>query len=207
MRISMRRGDIKWIRFLVNIPSGITTDIDFTNIYFTVKKKTTDKSYLFQKSLQRNEIYKLDIGDYQFKIDAADTERLNVGEYKFDIQLSYLNLLKESFVGDLILKEEVTYIDNEDYVDGDASIPSSANTYQETTILEIPDYHIITLSSPDIVTTETSDYNELFHKPIINNVELKGSLSLEDLGIQPGETLIPFTDEELEDIVENTEGE
>ena len=86
MRIAMPRGDIKWVRFLINTPSGTSTDLDFTNIYFTVKKNTKDRIFLFQKSLKRNEIYKLGLGDYQLKIDPPDTNKLVVGDYKFDIQ-------------------------------------------------------------------------------------------------------------------------
>lgn len=114
MRIAMRRGDIKYVRFLVNDPNGTATDIDFTEIYFTVKKKSSDRLFCFQKRLSDGGIEKLDISDYQIKIEPKDTAKLVAPkEYVFDIQLDYKNLVKETFVGDFVLKDEVTYPENE----------------------------------------------------------------------------------------------
>ena len=109
MRIAMRRGDIKWVRFVVNAPNGYPANIDFTNIYFTVKKTDRDRNVLFQKTLKRAEIYKLRKGDYQFKIEQFDTRSMSIGDYKFDIQVIYKNIIKETFVGDFALKAEVTF--------------------------------------------------------------------------------------------------
>ena len=190
MRIAMPRGDLKWIRFLVNTQNGTSTDLDFTNIYFTVKKNAKDRMYLFQKSLKRNEVYKIGLGDYQLKIDPADTNKLALGDYKFDIQISYKNLLKESFVGDFILKEEVTYYENEDEEEEtDYSLPHAPNG--NAIILSIPDYHLLELSTPVPVVTSDNDYEHLLHIPTINGVRLIGDLSLEDLGITGGQPVDP----------------
>ncbi len=187
MRIAMSRGDIKWIRFLVNTPNGISTEIDFTNIYFTVKKNPKDRMYLFQKSYKRNEVYKLGLGDYQLKIDPPDTNKLMIGDYKFDIQVSYKNLLKESFVGDFVLKEEVTHYENEEgEEETDYTLPHSSSG--NPIILEIPDYHILELTTPEPIITSDNDYEHLLHIPKINGVPLVGNLSLEDLGITGGQT-------------------
>ena len=113
MRIAMPRGDIRLVRFLVNDPNGTATDIDFTEIYFTVKKNTKDRLYQFQKRLSNGGIIKLDLGDYQVKIEPKDTAKMIYGDYKFDVQLQYEDQLKETFVGDFILKEEVTFNENE----------------------------------------------------------------------------------------------
>ncbi len=114
MRISMRRGDIKYVRFLVNDPNGTATDVDFTEIYFTVKKRPSDKLFCFQKRLSTGGIEKLDIGDYQIKIEPQDTGKMVAPfDYVFDVQLDYKNLIKETFVGDFALKTEVTYPENE----------------------------------------------------------------------------------------------
>ena len=113
MRVAMPRGDIRYLRFLINDPNGTSTDIDFTEVYFTVKKKYTDRLFCFQKRLSTGGIEKLDIGDYQVKIEPADTGKMVLGDYVFDIQLDYKNLLKETFVGDFVLKPEVTYPENE----------------------------------------------------------------------------------------------
>lgn len=113
MRIAMPRGDIRLVRFLVNDPNGTATDIDFTEIYFTVKKSTRDRLYQFQKRLSTGGIVKLELGDYQVKIEPNDTAKMMYGDYKFDVQLVYEDQLKETFVGDFVLKEEVTFNENE----------------------------------------------------------------------------------------------
>ena len=113
MRIAMPRGDIRYLRFLINDPNGTATDIDFTEVYFTVKKKYSDRLFCFQKRLSTGGITKLDIGDYQIKIDPEDTAKMVLGDFVFDVQLDYKNLLKETFIGDFVLKPEVTYPENE----------------------------------------------------------------------------------------------
>ena len=111
--IRMPRGDIKLVRFLVNDPNGTATDVDFTEIYFTVKKTTKDRLYQFQKRLSTGGIIKLDLGDYELKIEPADTAKMMYGNFKFDVQLVYEDQLKETFVGDFILTDEVTFNENE----------------------------------------------------------------------------------------------
>ena len=113
MRIAMPRGDIHYERFLINDPDGARTDIDFDNIYFTVKKTARDRSYFFQKSMKAGTIEKLGPGDYQFKIESEDTEHMSYGGYVFDINLKYKNLIDETFKGDFDLLEEVTFTENE----------------------------------------------------------------------------------------------
>lgn len=113
MMIRMPRGDIRLVRFLVNDPDGTVTNIDFTEIYFTVKKTPRDNAYKFQKRLTRGEIVKLGNGDYEVKIEPDDTNNLTYGNYKFDVQLMYATQLKETFVGDFIITEEVTFASNE----------------------------------------------------------------------------------------------
>jgi len=209
MRISMPRGDIKWIRFVIITSSGTTTDIDFTNIYFTVKRKSSDKMYLFQKSLKRGEIYKLNAGDYQLKIDPDDTNKLSVGDYEFDIQISYKNLIKESFVGDFVLKKEITYYENEDDEEEETDFTLPQESAQPTLIVSIPDYHILELETPATISGSDGDYNHLSNIPTINNVPIKGNVSLEDLGISPAGSYASsaLTPEELDTILEELESE
>ena len=113
MMIRMPRGDIRLVRFVVNDPGATKTEIDFSEIYFTVKKTSRDKSFLFQKRLTTGGIEKLDSGDYEIKIEPNDTNKLDYGNYKFDIQLIYEDELKETFVGDFILTDEITFDENE----------------------------------------------------------------------------------------------
>ena len=113
MRIALPRGDIRYERFLINDPNGTGTDIDFDDVYFTVKKSAKDRLYFFQKSLKAGTIEKLALGDYQLKINPEDTAKMSFGKYVFDVQVSYGNVLKESWKGDFDLLEEVTYPENE----------------------------------------------------------------------------------------------
>lgn len=109
----MHRGDIDYERFLINDPNGTGTDIDFDDIYFTVKKSFRDRLFFFQKSLKNGTIEKLGPGDYQLKIERNDTSKMNFGKYVFDIQVSYKDLLTETWTGDFDLLPEATYPENE----------------------------------------------------------------------------------------------
>ena len=120
MRIQMPRGDLRLVRFLVNDRNGTAADVDFTEIYFTVKRSAGDRLYEFQKRLSTGGITKLGMGDYQLRIDPQDTNKMLVNtprfpNYVFDIQLDYKGYynIKETFTGDLVLTAEVTYAENE----------------------------------------------------------------------------------------------
>lgn len=113
MRISMPRGDIKLVRFVINDSSGAVAEAEFTEIYFTVKKTTREVNYEFQKRLSTGGIIKVTTGEYQVKIEPEDTGNMSYGNYKFDIQIVLDDKLKETFLGDFILTEEVTFNENE----------------------------------------------------------------------------------------------
>ena len=202
----MPRGDIRWQRFLINNPNGVATPIEFTNIYFTVKKSTKDRTYLFQKTLKNGNIFRLNDGDYELKIDAADTNMLAYGDYKFDIQLVYKNLLKESFVGDFVVTDEVTYYENESGDEDNLDAAFHSEPHQGITIIEIPDYHEIELTTPDIIVA--SSYIDLSDKPAIGGVTLQGEMSLDELGIQPAGNYPSdaFTEEEIDELLAEEEG-
>jgi len=204
MRIAMRRADIKWVRFLVNAPNGYATHVDFTNIYFTVKKSAKDRNPLFQKSLKKGEIYKLALGDYQLKIDPADTRKLVAPlDYVFDIQIMYKNIIKETFVGTFALKEEVTYEENEDDAPDNADFTVPQVSESSSIILECPEYHIIQLETPEPVVIDTTDYHSLENKPSVNGVTLDGDLSLDDLGIKNK----PLTAADIDAIIDEADEE
>ena len=113
MRIALHRGDIDYERFLINDPDGNRTDIDFDEIYFTVKKSFKNHPFVLQKSLSKGTIIKLGPGEYQFKIEREDTKNMSFGRYVFDVQLSYKNLLNETCIGCFELLPEATYPENE----------------------------------------------------------------------------------------------
>ena len=122
MRISMPRGDLRLVRFLVNDRNGTATDVDFSEIYFTVKRSPKDRVYEFQKKLSTGGIVKLALGDYQLRIEPKDTNKMLVNStrfpnYVFDINVKYEHdghlYVDETFPGAFVLTDEVTYAENE----------------------------------------------------------------------------------------------
>lgn len=116
MRISMPRGDIHYVEFTVTADEEFS-DINYDEIYFTVKKKYTDKEYLFQKKLSTGGITKIDDGKYRIKINPQDTNNLAVNKsgewYDCDIQVQYSDIIKSTTVGEFVLTKEVTDSGNE----------------------------------------------------------------------------------------------
>lgn len=109
----MPRGDLRQVRFIIRDCDGIMSDIDFDEIFFTVKNSFTSDSYLFQKRLSNGTIEKVDECSYQFAIKPEDTDNLKIGKYVFDIELVYADEIKQTTLGELILTNEVTFATNE----------------------------------------------------------------------------------------------
>ena len=109
LNITMPRGDIRPVTFIVNGSEGIT----FDEIYFTVKRSFTDKNALFQKTLTSGKIEEIDTSVYKFIIESEDTDGLNYGRYVFDIELISGQDIKQTTVGELVLTNEVTFVTNE----------------------------------------------------------------------------------------------
>lgn len=112
MTISMPRGDIRPIRFVIVDQSGNTTDIVFDEIYFTVKRSYGNKAFLFQKKLSNGTIQQ-DGDGYSLTIRPEDTDDLAIGDYVFDIEILAGDDIKQTTVGDFILTNEVTFAINE----------------------------------------------------------------------------------------------
>lgn len=119
LSIVMPRGDVRPFKFGVYEPDGETiSDIEFDDIFFTVKKNASDLKFVFQKRLSDGTISAKDEdGLYGVVIEAADTDPLPFGEYVFDIEVFKNNLkspaIKQTTRGVLILENEVTYARNE----------------------------------------------------------------------------------------------
>lgn len=115
MEITMPRGDIRPVRFIIRSPNGGKNDTvsDFDEIYFTVKQNFRMKPFLFQKRLTTNEIALQEDGSFQFTIQPQDTDHLMFGTYYFDIEVVKEEEIKQTFVGSLILTKEATYSENE----------------------------------------------------------------------------------------------
>jgi len=108
--ITMPRGDIRLIRFqVIDQQTENPSQIDFTEIYMSVKESIYDKEVIFQKKLTDGGIEKLADGDYQIKINPEDTESLAFNSsYPFDIELIYQDEIKQTECGELHLTPEVT---------------------------------------------------------------------------------------------------
>lgn len=113
MKISMPRGDIKLVTFDVTDPETYDeSEVEISEVYFTVKKKYSDESFLFQKKLSEGTIERVEGNKFQFVIESEDTDNLRFGTYVFDIQLVGPGL-KTTTTGELELTYEVTYATNE----------------------------------------------------------------------------------------------
>ena len=106
----MARGDIKAIGFSVKL--GEETQTEFDDVYFTVKRKFTDRDVKIQKSLRDGSITN-DNGHFTFMINPGDTDPLDFGDYDFDIEIIRLPSIKKTFTGIFSLTKEVTHSINE----------------------------------------------------------------------------------------------
>lgn len=113
IEITMPRGDLKKCRFWIKNEYGEASDIEFDEIYFTVKRNFYDQDFIFQKKLSDNTIVKLEDGSYQFVIEPADTNDCAVGRHVCDIEIVEEGSIKQTVVGTLDLTNEVTYARNE----------------------------------------------------------------------------------------------
>ena len=108
----MPRGDIRPVSFTVN--STFQNDLEFDNIYFTVKKNYKAREMLLQKTLLSGEIEYMGNSVYQFVIEPKDTNSMEYGSYVFDIEVVSEELhIKQTFLGTLTLTQEVTFASNE----------------------------------------------------------------------------------------------
>lgn len=114
MNITMPRGDIRHVSFSITNNLGEVADVDFEDIYFTVKESFTRDNYLFQKKLSDGSITKED-DNYWFTIQPEDTDNLQQNKtYVFDIELvNEADEIKQTFTGELKITNEATHHRNE----------------------------------------------------------------------------------------------
>ena len=112
--IEMPRGDLQLVHFeVIDEETGEVSTVDFTQIYFSVKKSIYDAGVLFQKTLSEGGIMKLGTGEYQIEILPEDTTDLGFGEYKFDIEFIFEDTVHKTIMGRLIIGPEITCAWNE----------------------------------------------------------------------------------------------
>ena len=184
MKITMARGDVKWVRFLIKTSGGEPSDLKFTNIYFTVKRGIRSSSVVFQKALSAGQIFRIGQGDYQLKIEPVDTRSLIYGNYKFDIEISYKDVVHETFVGDFVLDHEVTQHedDGQEQSSGTVTLPycdicDDGNEEPEP-LPDEPVSFVVELTTP-VTISVARDYEELDNKPTINGQELVGDIVID----------------------------
>lgn len=105
------RGDTRNYRFQRLNADGtpITTRPD--KIYFTVKKKDTDKDVVFQKTIDDMTID--DDGTYHFTVEPTDTNGLKYMTYVFDIEVITDGVKTTIAKGGFTVESEVTFVENE----------------------------------------------------------------------------------------------
>lgn len=110
--IFLPRGDIRLIRLKVCDASGEVFSKSLTDVYFTVKETYEQWEPTISKSLSAGTISKVG-DDYVIVLKPEDTDGLKFGSYVYDIELVRGDILKQTFVGNLVITKEVTHADNE----------------------------------------------------------------------------------------------
>lgn len=106
---SMVRGDTQSFELeITENNESVTVD----SIYFTVKNDAHTDEVLFQKKLNDGITLTNDV--YNITIDPSDTDSLDYGRYAYDIEIIKNSIKKTIAVGVLDIKEEVTFVINED---------------------------------------------------------------------------------------------
>lgn len=114
MKITMPRGDLRFVKFSIKNKDESVSDIDLDEIYITFKERYSRSDFLFQKKLSDNTIIKDENNYYNFSINPEDTNDLSMGtSYDFDIELIKEGTIKQTICGELYLTKEVTHADNE----------------------------------------------------------------------------------------------
>ena len=114
-KIAFARGDSYDKGFILKSQAtGEPVTDEFDEVYFTVKKYSTDQDYLFQKKMTDGGIYTEWDGKFTVYIAPEDTDNLSFGEYDCDMEfVSVDDEFKRTFYGKLELTKEVTYASNE----------------------------------------------------------------------------------------------
>lgn len=109
--ITMHRGDTKLLKFRRKDRTGEVIKTIADSVYFTVKTNDLKGSPIFQKTLS-DMSFDPETGEYHFRIEPKDTENLSFQTYKWDIQTT-ADDIKKTTVGQLTIKEEVTFLADE----------------------------------------------------------------------------------------------
>lgn len=100
---SMVRGDT----FAFELVLSEVADESITSIYFTAKKKATDKEFIFQKGLGDG-VTKIEENHYYVRVAPEDTYDVVAGKYYYDLQLGIENDIYTLLLGNLRIVQDVT---------------------------------------------------------------------------------------------------
>lgn len=109
--ITMPRGDLRGVNFNIYDASGAEVSKAFTQITFTVKPSVNSREIVFQKKLTDGTITR-NGNTYSLSIKPEDTDYIAYGSYYYDVELIRGDALHQTFVGKLIITEEVTFADD-----------------------------------------------------------------------------------------------
>ncbi|MCL1789855.1 MAG: hypothetical protein FWG40_00600 [Peptococcaceae bacterium] len=112
MKIEMHRGDTCEVTFRVTNKGSGSPAEPFDEIFFTVKESPRSKDVFVQKRLSNGEI-SFDGNAYRLMLMPDETDGLDFGRYAFDIELVRGQFLKRTYLGVLMLGEEVTHARDE----------------------------------------------------------------------------------------------
>lgn len=104
--LTVTRGDNAY--FTINFSKALA---EGDTITFTVKKNSTDTTFLFQKTLDNGITSEIGSKTATLKILPADTSSLEFGKYKYDVQVNRVDTGVATVITPnyFIIGEEVTY--------------------------------------------------------------------------------------------------
>ena len=179
------RGDTKKYKFQRIDKDNNAIETKSQKMWFTVKENYYTNTILIEKTLEDNTITFDDEFYYHILLNHNDTKDLSYRKYVCDIQVENDGVVTTIYKDDFILTEEVTF------KGGNYDNVTLTPELEEKTINVDPELIVIN-------TGGTSNYDDLTNKPQINNVELVGNKTLEELGIKQTYTAddIAFSDGE-----------
>ena len=165
------RGDTKKYKFQRIDKDKNVIETKSQKMWFTVKDNVYTDKILIEKTLENGTITFDDEFYYHILLNHDDTKDLSYRKYVCDIQVENEGVVTTIYKDDFILTEEVTF---------------KGGNYDNITLVPELEEQAINVEPELIVinTSGTSDYNSLSNKPQINNVELAGNKTLDELGIQ-----------------------
>lgn len=110
--IGIVRGDTKVLKFQRKNDDGVITE-KASEVYFTVKENSNKSDYILQKKLDDGIDFSTEDYYYRITISPEDTNKIYYGTYKYDIEVKEEEYTKTIDIGDFIVKEEVTFAENE----------------------------------------------------------------------------------------------